>query len=116
MSQHASLTTILVVGLSALGVSGRGSSEGNNNNSASPPPASAAGGPGGSGPAGAESQPHSLETLLRNIEGLLAIAAHNARQQQSQLHLQKGEPMIEPMSGPMSGPIIAAFAGWDFAG
>lgn len=35
-------------------------------------------------------QQHSLETLLRNIEGLLAIAAHNARQQQSQLHQQKG--------------------------
>ncbi len=33
---------------------------------------------------------HCLETLLRNIEGLLAIAAHNARQQQTQLHLQKG--------------------------
>lgn len=36
------------------------------------------------------SEQHCLETLLRNIEGLLAIAAHNARQQQSQLHLQKG--------------------------
>ena len=33
---------------------------------------------------------HCLETLLRNIEGLLAIAAHNARQQQAQLQLQKG--------------------------
>lgn len=38
------------------------------------------------------SQPeHCLETLLRNIEGLLAIAAHNARQQQSQLQVQKGQ-------------------------
>lgn len=37
---------------------------------------------------------HCLETLLRNIEGLLAIAAHNARQQQSQLHLQKGEKIF----------------------
>lgn len=34
---------------------------------------------------------HCLETLLRNIEGLLAIAAHNARQQQTQLQMQKGE-------------------------
>lgn len=34
---------------------------------------------------------HCLETLLRNIEGLLAIAAHNARQQQTQLQLQKGK-------------------------
>lgn len=33
---------------------------------------------------------HCLETLLRNIEGLLAIAAHNARQQQTQVQLQKG--------------------------
>jgi hypothetical protein len=38
---------------------------------------------------------HCLETLLRNIEGLLAIAAHNARQQQSQLHLQKAELRAE---------------------
>lgn len=41
--------------------------------------------------AGPQPEQHCLETLLRNIEGLLAIAAHNARQQQSQLHLQKGE-------------------------
>ena len=34
---------------------------------------------------------HCLETLLRNIKGLLAIATHNARQQQTQLHLAKGE-------------------------
>lgn len=39
-----------------------------------------------------QAQPeHCLETLLRNIEGLLAIAAHNARQQQTQLQLQKGK-------------------------
>lgn len=44
---------------------------------------------GGGGASGGEQ--HCLETLLRNIEGLLAIAAHNARQQQSQLHMQKGK-------------------------
>jgi hypothetical protein len=45
--------------------------------------------------AGAGPQPEQcLETLLRNIEGLLAIATYNARQQQSQLHLQKGETRV----------------------
>ncbi|KAI1285887.1 Dachshund -like protein 1 [Halotydeus destructor] len=50
-----------------------------------------------SGPAGPTAAPeqHCLETLLRNIEGLLAIAAHNARQQQSQLHIQKAELRAE---------------------
>lgn len=39
-----------------------------------------------------QAQPeHCLETLLHNIEGLLAIATHNARQQQTQLQLQKGK-------------------------
>lgn len=38
---------------------------------------------------------HCLETLLRNIEGLLAIAAHNARQQQTQLQLQKGKRPLD---------------------
>lgn len=41
---------------------------------------------------------HCLETLLRNIEGLLAIAAHNARQQQSQLNQQKGKLNIHLFS------------------
>lgn len=31
-----------------------------------------------------------LESLLRNIEGLVAIAVHNARQQQNQLNMHKG--------------------------
>ena len=31
------------------------------------------------GQEGGDQQQHSLETLLRNIEGLLAIAAHNAK-------------------------------------
>jgi hypothetical protein len=32
-----------------------------------------------------------LESLLRNIEGLVAIAVHNARQQQNQLNMHKGK-------------------------
>lgn len=61
---------------------------------ASPPPLSTAGREGRGDASStvtsqAPQEQHCLETLLRNIEGLLAIAAHNARQQQSQLLLQK---------------------------
>lgn len=35
-----------------------------------------------------------LEALLRNIEGLVAIAAHNARQQQNQLNIHKGKCIL----------------------
>lgn len=81
-------------GLTTLGVSGRVSTEGNNNNSSvSPPPAPNGGQPVSTAGVAANQGPeqHCLETLLRNIEGLLAIAAHNARQQQNQLQIQKGE-------------------------
>ena len=36
-----------------------------------------------------------LEALLRNIEGLVAIAAHNARQQQNQLNMHKGKKVFD---------------------
>lgn len=34
----------------------------------------------------------STETILRNIEGLLQVAADNARQQERQISMEKGEP------------------------
>lgn len=33
----------------------------------------------------------SIETLLRNIQGLLKVAADNARQQERQINIEKGE-------------------------
>ncbi|GFS40648.1 dachshund 1 [Trichonephila inaurata madagascariensis] len=36
----------------------------------------------------------SMETLLRNIQGLLKVAADNARQQERQISLEKGNPLI----------------------
>lgn len=33
----------------------------------------------------------SIETLLRNIQGLLKVAADNARQQERQISIEKGE-------------------------
>lgn len=35
----------------------------------------------------------SIETLLRNIQGLLKVAADNARHQERQISLEKGKPL-----------------------
>ena len=40
---------------------------------------------------GSMSVASSTETLLRNIEGLLRVAADSARQQERQVHLERGE-------------------------
>ncbi|GIY95172.1 dachshund 1 [Caerostris extrusa] len=37
----------------------------------------------------------SMETLLRNIQGLLKVAADNARQQERQISLEKAELKME---------------------
>lgn len=39
----------------------------------------------------AESNLNSTENLLRNIQGLLKVAADNARQQERQINFEKGE-------------------------
>lgn len=36
----------------------------------------------------------SMETLLRNIQGLLKVAADNARQQERQISLEKGREIL----------------------
>ena len=36
----------------------------------------------------------SIETLLRNIQGLLKVAADNARQQERQISIEKGELLL----------------------
>lgn len=41
---------------------------------------------------GQDSSLSSTETLLRNIQGLLKVAADNARQQERQISFEKGEP------------------------
>lgn len=35
--------------------------------------------------------PSSIETLLTNIQGLLKVAADNARQQEKHIHLERGD-------------------------
>jgi hypothetical protein len=40
---------------------------------------------------GSMSVASSTETLLRNIEGLLRVAADSARQQERQVHLERGQ-------------------------
>ena len=40
---------------------------------------------------GADPALNSTETLLRNIQGLLKVAADNARQQERQINYEKGE-------------------------
>ena len=49
-----------------------------------------------SGPAAPTSDPtiSSTETLLRNIQGLLKVAADNARQQERQINYEKGKSSI----------------------
>lgn len=37
----------------------------------------------------------STETLLRNIQGLLKVAADNARQQERQISYEKGKPILK---------------------
>ncbi|RWS30802.1 hypothetical protein B4U80_08170 [Leptotrombidium deliense] len=81
------------VGLSSVNRNAEANSNNRDNPSSVSPPSSQANQPPipvTTSATSSQPQPeHCLETLLRNIEGLLAIAAHNARQQQSQLHLQK---------------------------
>ena len=38
--------------------------------------------------------PSSIETLLTNIQGLLKVAADNARQQEKHIHLERGDYII----------------------
>lgn len=40
----------------------------------------------------------STETLLRNIQSLLTVAADNARQQERQISYEKGEKLILPIT------------------
>lgn len=40
----------------------------------------------------------STETLLRNIQGLLKVAADNARQQERQISYEKGKSILKPGS------------------
>lgn len=54
------------------------------------------GGGGGGGGTGGSATPDptsvsSTETLLRNIQGLLKVAADNARQQEKQINYEKGQ-------------------------
>nr|CUC08948.1 dachshund-1 [Pholcus phalangioides] len=51
-------------------------------------------GPGESGALAAQTA-SSMETLLRNIQGLLKVAADNARQQERQINLEKAELKME---------------------
>ena len=46
---------------------------------------------GGNVPQGQDPNLSSTETLLRNIQGLLKVAADNARQQERQISYEKGE-------------------------
>jgi hypothetical protein len=50
------------------------------------------GGGGGGVPAQVDPGVSSTETLLRNIQGLLKVAADNARQQERQINYEKGKP------------------------
>lgn len=45
---------------------------------------------GGGGQSGQDPNLSSTETLLRNIQGLLKVAADNARQQERQISYEKG--------------------------
>lgn len=47
--------------------------------------------PVGVGPSAPDPSLSSTETLLRNIQGLLKVAADNARQQERQVSFEKGE-------------------------